>query len=264
MVKPLSFKGDKKVKKRKRSRDDEADGHGPASKDIKGGALQHQDEDDESWVSADAVTDIAGPVIFVLPTRPPTCLACDANGKVFASAVENMVDDSPSTAEPHDVRQVFIANRIAGTDTFSFKGHHGKYLNSDKFGILSATRDAISSEEQFALLPSDSLLFNLRTIRDKFLSATQDNAVQVRADADDETSPTCAIRLRMQARFKPVHKAAKEEKANEKISRAQLEQAVGRKLNDEDVKLLKKAWRNGTYHEALLDVKVKGKHDKFA
>ena len=104
---------------------EDADGDGPATKDLKAGAEQHQD-DDESWVSADAVSDVAGPVIFVLPTKPPTCLACDANGKVFASALENMVDESPSTAEPHDVRQVFIANRIAGTDTFSFKGHHGK------------------------------------------------------------------------------------------------------------------------------------------
>ncbi|KAI5274543.1 actin-crosslinking protein [Aureobasidium subglaciale] len=264
MVKPLSFKGDKKVKKRKRTRDEDGEGHGPAAKDIKAGASQKQDDDDESWVSADAVKDVAGPVIFVLPTTPPTCLACDANGKVFASAVENMIEESPSTVEPHDVRQVFIANRIAGTDTFSFKGHHGKYLNSDKFGILSATRDAISAEEQFTLLPTDSLLFSVRTTRDTFFSATQDTAVEVRADADDHTSPTCAIRLRMQARFKPVHKAAKEEKANEKISRAQLEQAVGRKLEDDDVKLLKRAWRDGTYHEALLDVKVKGKHDKFA
>ena len=129
MVKPLSFKGDKKVKKRKRTRDEDADSHGPATKDRKASAERHQDDDDdddESWVSADAVSDVAGPVIFVLATKPPTCLACDANGKVFASALENMVDELASTAEPHDVRQVFIANRIAGTDTFSFKGHHGK------------------------------------------------------------------------------------------------------------------------------------------
>jgi hypothetical protein len=125
MVKPLSFKGDKKVKKRKRTRDEDTDGDGPAIKDLK--AAQHQDDDDdESWVSADSVSDVSGPVIFVLPTKPPTCLACDANGKVYASPLENMVDESPSTAEPHDVRQVFIANRIAGTDTFSFKGHHSK------------------------------------------------------------------------------------------------------------------------------------------
>jgi protein FRG1 len=129
MVKPLSFKGDKKIKKRKRTRDDDGDDgdddNGPVAKDSKGGASQHQ-EHDESWVSAEAVTDISGPVIFVLPSSLPTCLACDANGKVFASAVENMVEESPSTAEPHDVRQVWIANRIAGTDTFSFKGHHAK------------------------------------------------------------------------------------------------------------------------------------------
>lgn len=127
MVKPLSFKGDKKVKKRKRTRDEDADGDGPATKDVRTGASQHpDDQDDESWVSADSVSDVSGPVIFVLPTTPPTCLACDANGKVFASPLENMVDESPSTAEPHKVTQVWIANKIAGTDTFSFKGHHAK------------------------------------------------------------------------------------------------------------------------------------------
>lgn len=129
MVKPLSFKGDKKIKKRKRTRDEDVDGEGdgPATKDMKVGASQQPtDEDDESWVSADSVSDISGPVIFVLPTTPPTCLACDANGKVFASPLENIVDELPSTAEPDDVRQVFVANKIAGTDTFSFKGHHAK------------------------------------------------------------------------------------------------------------------------------------------
>lgn len=124
MVKPLSFKGDKKVKKRKRTQDEDVDDEARATKEINvGGASQ---EDDDSWVSVDAVTDLSGPVIFVLPTKPVTCLACDAIGKVFAIPVENMVEDSPSTAEPHDVRMVFIANRIAGTDTYSFKGHHGK------------------------------------------------------------------------------------------------------------------------------------------
>lgn len=138
-----------------------------------------------------------------------------------------------------------------------------RYLNSDKFGILSATRDAISSEEQFTLLPAEGV-FNVRTTRDKYFSATDDKNIEVRADTKDSTGPECAIRIRMQARFKPVHKAAKEEKAREKISRAQLEQSVGRKLEDDEVKKLKRAWRDGTYHEALLDVKVKGKHDKFA
>ena len=54
------------------------------------------------------------------------------------------------------------------------------------------------------------------------------------------------------------------ERAREKISKSQIEAEVGRRLEDDDIKKLKKARRDGTYHEAMLDVKVKGKHDKFA
>lgn len=67
----------------------------------------------------------------------------------------------------------------------------------------------------------------------------------------------------MQARYKPKLKASKEEKAREKISRAELEAAVGRRLDEDEVKRLKRARREGDYHEAVLDLKVKGKHDKY-
>ena len=68
----------------------------------------------------------------------------------------------------------------------------------------------------------------------------------------------------MQARFKPKLKANKENRAREKISRKELEEVVGRRLDDDEVKRLKRARREGNYHEAILDVRVKGKHDKFA
>ena len=125
MVKPLSFKGDKKARKRKRIDVDEKFGEASALKKIE---VEGAPEvvDDDSWVTADAVGDVIGPIIFVLPSEPPTCIACDTAGKVFASPLENLVDDNPATAEPHDVRQVWVANRVAGTETFSFKGHHGK------------------------------------------------------------------------------------------------------------------------------------------
>lgn len=67
----------------------------------------------------------------------------------------------------------------------------------------------------------------------------------------------------MQARFKPKIKANKEEKAREKISRKELEEAVGRRLEEDEVKMLKRARREGDYHERLLDIKVKNKHDKY-
>lgn len=131
MVKPLSFKGDKKTKKRKHRQDD--DESKPTPTDLIAHA-QHEEqnttaEDDHGWVSADVPSDISGPVVIVLPSTPiPTCIACDANGAVFASELENTIDNDPRTAEPHDVRQVWVATRVAGTEGFSFKGHHGRFV----------------------------------------------------------------------------------------------------------------------------------------
>lgn len=138
MVKPLTFKGDKKTKKRKRAaaelHDDNEDGAGTGESSSKKQLVARANDDnedqaqDDSWVSADAVTDVIGPVMIVLPTDKPSALACDPSGKVFALPIENIVDDNPTSAEPHDVRQVWVANRVAGTDNFRFKGHHGRYV----------------------------------------------------------------------------------------------------------------------------------------
>lgn len=122
MVKPLSFKGDKKPKKRKRTEADKEDGE--SSK-----AMVKEDQDvdnDDTWVSADAPTDVSGPVMIVLPTDKPTALASDAAGKIFTMPIVNIVDDNPASAEPNDVRQVWVANRVSGTEHFRFKGAHGK------------------------------------------------------------------------------------------------------------------------------------------
>lgn len=137
MVKPLSFKGDKKPKKRKRAAEadkgdfDEAGPSTHVQKDNNNNDNDHT-ADDDSWVSADVVTDVTGPVMIVLPTDKPSALACDPSGKVFAMPIENIVDGNPVTAEPHDVRQVWVANKMAGTDNYRFKGHHGRYVNCSK------------------------------------------------------------------------------------------------------------------------------------
>lgn len=266
MVTPLVFKGDKKPsKKRKRTAVDE-----DSTKETSKPKAANVDAatDDDSWVSAEAPTDISGPIIFVLPTDKPSCLSCDAQGKVFTIPAENVVDGNPATAEPHDVRQVWVANKVAGSDNFSFRGHHGRYLSCDKVGMLFATREAISPEESFlcTAVADNPGTFAMQTQRDKFVTideAATASDKKVRGDSDviDFNS---TFRIRMQARFKPKLKVAKEEKAREKISRKELEEMVGRRLNEEDVKLLKKARRDGNFHETLLDVKVKGKHDKFA
>ena len=306
MVKPLSFKGDKKPKKRKRAAAEATDGGGDDSeKQLKSAKTDNNDEDvenDDSWVSAEAATDVTGPIMFVLPTEPPTALACDANGKVFTLPIENIVDGNPSTAEPHDVRQVWVANKIVGTDHFRFKGHHGKYvstrsppppphpstpifaplyqplssishryLSCDKIGLFSASSEAVSPLESFSVIATADTpgTFQIQTLRDTFLAARPsrssraDAPPEVRGDATEITFDT-TLRIRMQARFKPRIKASKEEKALAKISRRELEEAAGRRLDDDEVKRLKRARREGNYHETLLDLKVKNKHDKYS
>ena len=131
MVKPLSFKGDKNSRKRKASHADAVDKFGDRKAgSISTGLTKHiatpQTDEDDTWVTAEAVTDVTGPIIITLPSNAPTCLACDANGKVFPSELENIVEGDSATAEPHDVRQVWIANRVAGTEEISLKGHHGR------------------------------------------------------------------------------------------------------------------------------------------
>ena len=70
MVKPLSFKGDKKVKKRKRN--DPADSQALAttpSSSTAAAARVDVDEDD-GWTNSDHTDDISGPVIFVFVHTP--------------------------------------------------------------------------------------------------------------------------------------------------------------------------------------------------
>ena len=283
MVKPLSFKGDKRVKKRKRvAATDDAE---PASK-AQTIATREDTESDDSWVSAEAASDITGPIVIVLPTEKVTCLACDAVGKVFASELENIVDSDATTAEPHDVRQVFVANRVAGTEDFNLKGHHGKYvqldspsiscacadlcryLSCDKYGILGANATAISPEERFLIIaiPNNPGTFCLQTQREKYLAIDESSKTggpEVRGDADD-TSFNTTFRIRMQARFKPRNKANKEEKDHQKISKKELEDLIGRKLSDDEVKKLRKARREQNFHEVAMEMRAKSSHDKYA
>jgi len=149
-----------------------------------------------------------------------------------------------------------------------------RYLSCDKFGILSATTEAVSPLESFVLIATADTpgTFQIQTARETFLavqegpstasSKTPSAGPEIRGDAAEISFDT-TLRIRMQARFKPRIRASKEEKAREKISRRELEEAAGRRLDDDEVRLLKRARREGNYHEKLLDIKVKNKHDKY-
>ncbi|KAL1893100.1 hypothetical protein Cpir12675_004246 [Ceratocystis pirilliformis] len=283
MAKALVFKGDKKPKKRKRTADNDDKTNqalsAPTSVDNRDSYTgDHVDPDnDDRWVSADQPSDISGPLMVVMQSSAgdkPYALSCDATGKVFALPIENIVDGNVSSAEPHDVRQVWVANKAPGTENLRFKGAHGKFLSCDSHGLLSASAEAVSTLESFTIVPAKSpsslAVFHIKTaqgnyirIKSPSLSASS-KSLEIRGDADSCDSESTVLRLRMQARFKPSIKLAKDERIKDKVSRSDLETAVGRKLEDNEVRRLKKARREGDYHEQLLMLKVKGKHDKYS
>lgn len=303
MVKPLRFKGDPKPKKRKRIAATTLT-EDSRSSIITASAVAQQDsnvEDDNTWVSADAASDVSGPIMILLPTSEEhpvaAALACDSAGMVYAMPVENLVDGmAASSAEPHDVRMVWVANKVVGAKEedindnngkdkkstaaahLRFKSHHGMFLGIDPKGIVSATSEVMSSLESFVLLPfscsttavgeTEMGRFLLRSAGGQYLRCGKAGKVvgdnNAFANEDEMTAEEeLVVTIRMQARFKPQLQAAKAEKAKEKVSRRELEAAAGRRLEEDEVRMLKRARREGDYHEKLLDIKVKGKHDKY-
>lgn len=142
-----------------------------------------------------------------------------------------------------------------------------RYLSCNKYGILSANATAMSPEESFVVIPvpDNPGAFSLQTARELFISVDESSTSgpEIRGDVETISFKT-TLRIRMQARFKPRLKASKEEKASAKISKKELEDLIGRRLEDDEVRRLKKARREGNFHETALDMKVKSSHDKYA
>ncbi|KAI5844013.1 FRG1-like family-domain-containing protein [Morchella snyderi] len=299
MVKALRFKGDKKVKKRKRTTtaaDDAADSGaedaaGPSVKklapDREGDdtitttasasastAKDDNDDDDEGWVDADCLEDINGPLVFAIAAPTPLGLSCDpTTGQTFTSAL-SAGDHTLATAQPTGVHQVWVATRIHGSSSAekrSFKSAHGKYLSCDKVGVLSATREAIGAEEEFevSLLPGVGGRWALATVRGGFVGAHETGGggggkAVVRGDGEKVGFGEEWV-VRVQRRNKKKRRGGDQGRVKDRVTRKELEELAGIKLDDDQVKVLRKARKEGGFHEALLDMRVKhGKHDKFA
>ncbi|RMD42425.1 hypothetical protein DV735_g2727, partial [Chaetothyriales sp. CBS 134920] len=200
-----------------------------------------------------------------------------------------MVDNHVETAEPHDVRQVWVANQVAGSGQLSFKASHGGFLSCDAVGVASRAREGEGGNRYLAAVVVKQEVKKEEDEDDDDIERRQQKqknvAISLRGDGE-AGEPATELVIKMQARFKPRVQQSKASKAQEKVSRREMEQAVGRRLEDDEVKRLKRARKNGTYHEELLDhdevkrlkrarkngtyheelldVRVKGKHDKFA
>src|SRR5436190_23394344 len=82
----------------------------------------------------------------------------------------------------------------------------GRYLSCDKYGILSASTEAVSPLQQFLAIPTADTpgTFQIQTLRDTFLtiqpstSSKANASPEIRGDGSDITFNT-TFRIRMQA-----------------------------------------------------------------
>lgn len=119
-------------------------------------------------------------------------------------------DLDESNAEPTIMQQVFVGSRIVGTTSaYSLKSANGKYLSSDKIGVVACDSEAIGGQEEWKPTVTDAGIA-FESVHGKFLMIDEiaGGGVSIRADADD-VGFCESFRVYCQSRFKYKPKTKK-------------------------------------------------------
>lgn len=244
MPSKLKFKGEK-PKKRKREADDQS------SKKQKG--PQDGKEEESGWMTAVENDQLRGPVVIM--NQEATCICADSEGTVYTSSELDQVNDSKNVVdriEPNSVQQVFVLSplEVSNERRYAFKSATKTYL-SVKDSKFSAKASAIGAKETFEVEQYDGNGWTIK-IHDEYLHITSDGSVKLSADKQK-------LAFRVQTKY--AAKLKTELEVKERISTRELEDRVGRRLSDNEVRTLKKAFKAGHLNEALLDIRQKSRSD---
>lgn len=114
----------------------------------------------------DQLDDLVGPLFITHPSDPAICLTVNDLELLVPYPIPNLYDESPA---PTITNQVFIGARVVGSSSaFTLKSSLGKYLSSDKFGVVSIDREAVSMIEEWKPTFTDGGV-GFQNAYDKFL-----------------------------------------------------------------------------------------------
>lgn len=189
-----------------------------------------------------ALTDLGGPIFLTFSSDPHSCLSVDDKSKVVmgpaldpssdltsSSSGAGSVSTVPTfeTAEPATIQQVLVVTMIPDSDRLTLKAFNGKYLSSDKFGIVSADNEAIGMQEEWTAVikPDEEGGISLQSHYGKFLSVDEVASegpgrggiagFQIRADSD--VIGFCEVfQAKIQAKYRKKAKKSFEAKVSSK------------------------------------------------
>ncbi|KAG9102652.1 hypothetical protein FRC06_001526 [Ceratobasidium sp. 370] len=270
-TKKLTFKGEKKSKKRKaREGEEEA---------------REDDIDPGTWVQPETPEQVLGPTFIIHQAATTTCVAFDStrnriNIQALSSASSSTEGSKPLSFVPTEVNQVWVATRVAGSLTINLRTPEGKFLSCDALGLVSADREARGPQEEFTpvILPETDEEGNhmvaFMNIYEKYISVDEIAGGQTTLRGDSDTVGFSErFWVRVQHDYK--RKAGEEDRKKAgKILAPEIDETgtnhkfqawgAGKSvISSEDRKALKKARKEGTLSEALLDRRSKLKSDRF-
>jgi len=263
--KKLTFKGDKKVKKRKRNDDDDGErGNNPG---------EGSSGDPQAWVQPDTELEVLGPTYVVHPSEPPVCITYDsARSRVALHPLPT--DQNVLELTPTEIAHVWVVTRIAGSPTINLRTADGKFLSCDAHGIVSCDREARGPQEEWTpvILPDGMVAFQNNYEKHLSVDEVAGGALQLRGDSENVGF---AERFHVKVQNEYKRKAGEEDrkkkegeavqKIDEAGSNAKFQTwGAGRSIVSEAGKSdLKRARKDGRLSEAMLDRRAKLKSDRF-
>jgi protein FRG1 len=219
------------------------------------------------WADAESIADLAGPLVLVAVDEEPFVMVCEEIGNITARKVSELnLSCDTSLVEPNDVSQVFVGQSLI-PGQYSLKSAFGRYLTCDTFGKVTATKEAVGPAEEWRPIKVEGG-FAFQNVHDKFLSI--DRAV-VKVRADMETvgfNETFLVRCQASRKVR-TKKSSEQVQPNFAIvekdeTRKHVSWGGGRlKMKKLSHSQLTGAEQEGRLHEALLEQRMKSKHDPF-
>lgn len=218
---------------------------------------------DEGWTLTPDLADLNGPICFIIPGEEGAFLFVTASGTKLAFS-------QASQLEPPSVECVFVAGSLK-TDVYSFKSAGGKYISCSSLGQISCSKEAVGpAEEWSAIRRGDG--FVLRSLAHQtFLSLDGEATIRGDAEAVEEVKVlkiVCQAGRRKERLLTEASKRAQQISTELDLDRLAAEETrkyAGRGIQSSSVNSsdLKRAAEEGTLREALLERRIKSKHDPF-